>query len=145
MNQKGSINIILILVVVALVGTGIVGMGIYVVLTRQTPSPVPTPTPTPSPSLIPTPTPTPDETQQPIFTNNTTSKTPTSIQWVWTNLGCGSTAPCSYRVCSATNPKECYSCRGKYDKLSSEGEKSPEKNENPQIATNFVCELSSWE
>ena len=66
-----------------------------------------------------------------------------STQWIWENLGCGSSAPCSYRVCSTINPKECYSCVGKYDKLSGEGEKTPEKNENPQTTTNFVCRPAS--
>ena len=66
-----------------------------------------------------------------------------SAQWIWENLGCGSSAPCSYRVCSTIHPKECYSCGGKYDRLSGEGEKTPEKNENPQTTTNFICRPAS--
>jgi hypothetical protein len=58
--------------------------------------------------------------------------------WLWTQSGCGSSAPCSYKVCSEVT-HSCYSCRGFYDKNSQEGEKLPQPNENPTNTANFTC------
>lgn len=135
MNQKEFVNVLLIAIVVALVGAGI-----YVVSTRQ-PAP-----PTSTPSLSPTTTTTTTITPTPTPTTTSTSQKNTveakqQPAWTWENLGCGSSVPCSYRVCSTTNPENCYSCRGKYDKLSPEGEKLPEENEDPLTTNNFICDI----
>lgn len=61
--------------------------------------------------------------------------------WSWENLGCGSSAPCSYRVCSVANPETCYSCRGKFDISFPEGEQLPTKDENPLTTNNFICDV----
>ena len=87
-----------------------------------------------------------------INANGTSNKLKFTVQnkqqmfsWIWENLGCGSSAPCSYRVCSLSNPENCYLCSGKYNKLSPEGEKVPQKDENPQTTTNFTCKYSQVE
>jgi len=94
---------------------------------------------TPSAVLNLNPNSTPIQMPTPISTTKPSIVPVTSDKWVWENLGCGSSAPCSYRVCSGINPNSCYWCQGFYDKSSPEGEKLPTSNENPQTTTNFKC------
>lgn len=94
-----------------------------------------------SPTLVPSvskqPIQTPTSTPNVINKNITTQ--PSSQKWIWENLGCGSSVPCSYRVCSSVDATNCYSCGGHYDKSSPEGEKLPLPEEDPRTTANFIC------
>lgn len=94
-----------------------------------------------SPTLVPSvskqPIQTPTSTPNIINKNITTQ--PSSQKWIWENLGCGSSVPCSYRVCSSVDATNCYSCGGHYNKLSPEGEKLPTEGEDPRTTTDFTC------
>ncbi|MEK7534174.1 MAG: hypothetical protein AAB600_02440 [Patescibacteria group bacterium] len=59
-------------------------------------------------------------------------------QWNWGFLGCGSNTPCSYNVCSVSDPANCYSCAGKYDSIN-RGEKTPNWTTDPRTTTDFIC------
>ncbi|MBX4205382.1 MAG: hypothetical protein KW788_04350 [Candidatus Doudnabacteria bacterium] len=63
-------------------------------------------------------------------------------EWVWENQGCGSSSPCIYKVCAGSSSANCYTCVGRYDKLSQSGEKLPAANESPITTTNFTCRRS---
>jgi hypothetical protein len=65
--------------------------------------------------------------------------TNTINQWNWENLGCGSSAPCAYKVCPNSGSGNCYSCTGKYDFTSTQGEKLPDVNTDPLTTTDFTC------
>ncbi len=57
--------------------------------------------------------------------------------WNWESLGCGSNAPCSYKVCSAFDATNCYSCSGKRENAT--GEKSPIVTTDPRTTADFTC------
>ena len=61
------------------------------------------------------------------------------IQWNWEPLGCGSQAPCSYRVSSSEWPRS-YVCAGKYNPLSGQGEITPTPSTDPRTTTDFNCQ-----
>ena len=61
-----------------------------------------------------------------------------TIEWNWELLGCGSQAPCSYRV-SSSGLTDTYICGGKYNPLSGQGEVTPTPSTDPRTTIDFTC------
>lgn len=69
--------------------------------------------------------------------------------WKWETLGCGSQAPCSYRVFSKFYPNEYYYCQGKLlnttsettdEEIVNENETTPTSNTDPRTTSDFTCQ-----